>query len=347
MKLTKKIKYSVLGLLGLLSLLLAWGVAIEPYLIDREEEVALIPGLPASWQGKRVALIADFQVGMWMDNTPTIRRIVKQLVEERPAFILIAGDFVYKPDSDPTAEINEVVELVRPLSEAQIPTYAVLGNHDYAKESADDQRSSELQKALEAAGIQVLKNEAVALAPPTTSNNSDRSLSKVEGKQPLYLVGIGAHRPDEDRPIASLQQVPTDAPRLVLMHNPASFAKLPAATAPVAMAGHTHGGQIRIPFTPGWSWMSLIADKPDWSWISEIRGDEVRVSGWIKGYGQPENHLYINRGIGFSKVPIRLNCPPEITLFTLQRPEESTTHRNQNSLRLGLSRVAPKDVETT
>ena len=161
MKLTKKIKYSVLGLLGLLSLLLAWGVAIEPYLIDREEEVALIPGLPASWQGKRVALIADFQVGMWMDNTPTIRRIVKQLVEERPAFILIAGDFVYKPDSDPTAEINEVVELVRPLSEAQIPTYAVLGNHDYAKESADDQRSSELQKALEAAGVRISLAESV------------------------------------------------------------------------------------------------------------------------------------------------------------------------------------------
>ena len=90
------------------------------------------------------------------------------------------------------------------------------------------------------------------------------------------------------------------------MHNPDSFEPLPSGTAPLAMAGHTHGGQVRLPFLPEWSWMTFAKE------------DEVHADGWIDGYGQPGNRLYVNRGIGFSIIPIRINCPPEITLFTLR-----------------------------
>lgn len=71
-------------------------------------------------------------------------------------------------------------------------------------------------------------------------------------------------------------------------------------------------------FLPQWSWMTLIEDRPGWAWLSQIQGDTMRVSGWIPGYGNPGNHLYINRGIGFSHLPIRFNCPPELTILTLQ-----------------------------
>ena len=292
----KKIKYTLLGLLGIVCLLLFWGL-LEPYLIDTEEEVAEIPGLPASWEGQRVALIADWQIGMWMGNTSTIRRIVKQLIEERPAIVLIAGDFIYDPGEDPNEEINKAVEIVRSLPLAGIPTYAVLGNHDYAMKdkqaTPNRQLARQLHEALESVGVQVLQNEAVAIG-------------KTGGNTPLYLAGIGAHWPNNDKPKVALAPVPEDAPRLVMMHNPDSFEALPPNTAPFAVAGHTHGGQIRVPFTP------------EWSWLTFIREDEVHADGWIKGYGQPGNRLYVNRGIGFSIIPIRLNCPPEVTLFTLR-----------------------------
>jgi predicted MPP superfamily phosphohydrolase len=145
--------------------------------------------------------------------------------------------------------------------------------------------------------IRVLQNEAV---PMTSANDNS-----------LYLVGIGPLIPEEARPDAALAQMPVDAPRLVLMHNPDVFGRLPSGAAPLAIAGHTHGGQIRIPFLPRWSWMSLV------------RTDEVHADGWIHDYGAPGNRLYVNRGIGFSKLPIRLNCPPELTIFTL-RPAEDT-----------------------
>jgi uncharacterized protein len=301
-------KYVVLGLVALVGLLLVWGVAVEPYLIDREEQVAPIPELPAAWEGRRVALIADLQVGMWLANTSTIRRIVEQLVRERPAAVLIAGDFVYRSLPDPSRELGTVIDVLRPLPEAGIPTYAVLGNHDYAvdpnKPDVKDERLAEqVRQALEGIGVVVLKNEAIPLPPPTAG---DGATSGAAPGRPLHLVGIGAHLPGEDRPVDAVGRVPAGAPRLVLMHNPASFAPLPAGSAPLAMAGHTHGGQIRVPFTPSWSWMSLVEP------------GEIHAAGSIEGYGQPGNRLYVNRGIGFSVVPIRLFCPPELTVFTLR-----------------------------
>ncbi len=72
------------------------------------------------------------------------------------------------------------------------------------------------------------------------------------------------------------------------------------------MAGHTHGGQIRIPGLPNWSYLSLFESDP------------VHMDGWIEDdFGKPGNHLYVNRGIGFSDYPIRINCPPEVTRFKL------------------------------
>jgi uncharacterized protein len=291
----KPIKYFLLGLLGLIGAILIYGL-IEPYFIDIEAEIAPIPGLTAAWEGRQIAAIADWQVGMWLDNTPTIRRIVAQLIQQRPAAVLIAGDFIYNAGDDPTSEINTAIELVRPLPAAGIPTYAVLGNHDYGMKHKDGNpdvaQAAKLTESLEAAGVQVLENEAVALTNQET---------------PLYLVGIGSHWANNDKPAVALAKVPDKVPRFVMMHHPESFEAFPANTAPVAVAGHTHGGQIRLPFTP------------EWSWLTFVREDKVHVDGWIEGYGSPGNRLYVNRGIGFSIVPIRINCPPEVTLFTLRR----------------------------
>ena len=297
MKLVKRI---FIGVFALALLTLAWGL-LEPYVIDETTPVAALPGLPENWEGQHVAVIADLQVGMWWDNTWTVRRMVSRLVKTPPAAVLIAGDFIYHPDAqgDGSAEIAEAVNLLRPLTKAGIPTYAVLGNHDYAvpTEAAkkDGAVAEALRKALEAAGIRVLQNEAVPLTNSGGSSSAD----------PLYLVGIGSHVADEDRVQVALKGLPQNAARLALMHHPESFKAFPAGAAPVAVSGHTHGGQFRIPFTPSRTWMTFA------------REDEVHADGWIEGYGSPGNRLYVNRGVGFSVVPLRLNCPPELTLLTL------------------------------
>ena len=314
--------WSMRKVIALLALVLAvptiWGAAVEPRLIDERRFDVRLEALPASWEGATVALFADLQVGMWLDNRSTIRRIVSRIVQARPAAALIGGDFVYEPTeeagemeegveeleaedaADARALIGEAVALVRPIADAGIPTYAVPGNHDYAMQWPDSLPlpwiADELEAALEAAGITVLRNEAVPLGSGTAA-----------APDMLYLVGIDAEYPRRAEPRRALAGVPAGAPRLVLMHNPATFLDLPAHTAPVAFAAHSYGGQVCIPFLPRWSWMTLASDEP------------IRADGWIDpSFGAAGNRLYVNRGIGFSLLPIRINCPPELTFLTLR-----------------------------
>lgn len=292
------------AVLALLLLLLLWGVAIEPrFLLDTQEYTAEVTNLPVTWESQRIALLADFQVGMWWDNTGMAADAIERTIEARPALVLIAGDFVYKPDS---AKVREAVDLVRPLVQADLPTYAVLGNHDYSMMKASSEKKAGmaqyLASELEAAGIEVLENEAM----PVERGAAD----------PLYVVGVGSAWAENAHPRDALTRVPEDASRVIFMHNPISFRDLPAHAAPLTLTAHTHGGQIRLPFTRSWSWLDIACDR------------EVIADGWAAdSIGAAGNRAYVNRGLGFSLVPVRIFCRPELTLFTLQRSADTLPER--------------------
>jgi predicted MPP superfamily phosphohydrolase len=289
---TRAAATALLGVLGLAAGSIAWGVVVEPRLIDRRDEVGWVPGLPPEWEGKRLALLADPQVGLRLANIDAVRRAIRLVVRERPALALIAGDFVYNAARHPRRAVAQAVELVRPLVSAGVPTYAVLGNHDYAEEAGGKVSgvAAMVCQALGQVGVRVLHNAAVDLGG-------------------LYLVGIGPYRVGEDRSgeAFAAASLPAAAPRVVLMHNPRSFAGLPSGWAPLALAGHTHGGQIRMPLRPDWNLARLVKPWPRY------------MDGWIDGYGKAGNRLYVNRGLGFSMIPVRIGCPPEVTFFTLRR----------------------------
>lgn len=292
----KFLKYFFLILGSLIILLLAWGL-IEPYFIDETAYTVSLPNLPEDWSGSEIAVISDLQVGMWGDNLPTIRKVVARIVKAEPDVVLILGDFIYHGGSNPTKRIETTVDLLEPLTQANIPVIAVLGNHDYSVTSYQDpqlktERAEQLTTALEEIDIQILENEVVEL--PSTSGAS------------LYIVGSGSHMARRDDPEKALEGLPVEAGRIAIMHNPTTFSSFPADTAPLALAGHTHGGQFRLPFTPAWSW------------ITYFKEEDVHADGWIRDYGARGNRLYVNRGIGFSLIPLRLNCPPELTWITLE-----------------------------
>ena len=290
--------------------LLIWGGAIEPrFLIETNTFQFTLPNLPAQWRGKKVAFIADFQFGMWLGNKEMSRKIIAKIVDEKPDLVLLGGDFIYHPveddseneaseefDEDEHEEVSSLIEeatqIFAPLINAGIPTFAVLGNHDYGMEKQRVLKLSKvaalLRKRLEAVGVKVLHNDSVKLGDE------------------FYLVGIGPGFPEEDDVTKGLQRVPEGASRLVFMHNPQSFKKLPEGSAPLSIAAHTHGGQIRVPFTPHTSWMNFM------------RPYEIAADGWVTKFDSTKNQLYINRGIGFSKFPIRINCRPELTYFILK-----------------------------
>lgn len=274
---------------------LAWGL-LEPYVLDKPQYEVQMPNLPPELDGQRVAVMGDFQIGMWLSNRRTVQRAISAAREARPAAVLLLGDFIYKLAQPDAPQITDVASLVEPLCQDGIPTYAVLGNHDYDLLWPSDEPQYDLAQALVAAlervGVVVLQNEAVAL-PGTNAG--------------LYIVGLGSHYAANDFPELAFSRVPPAAARIVMMHHPASFAKIAPGCAPLAVAGHTHAGQLRLPFAPHWSYLSLLEK------------EVVQAGGWSRSsYGQPGNHLYVNRGIGFNLLPLRFNAPPELTFFSLR-----------------------------
>ncbi|MBE9065443.1 metallophosphoesterase [Leptolyngbya cf. ectocarpi LEGE 11479] len=292
----KTLKYSAIGLASAVGFLAIWGF-IEPRLLNTEIETATIPGLPAVWEGKQIGQISDFQVGLWGDNPGTARKGIARLIEANPAAVLISGDFIYHAMPNPEAEITLAASIVEPLIKAGIPTYAVMGNHDYGMSSKkappNMELAAQMEEALETVGVDVLKNETVAMTLP-------------DSEDPLFLVALGSRWANQADVDQALDGISNERPRVVLMHNPDTYEQLPANSAPLAVAGHTHGGQIRVPGLPQWSWLRFT------------QKDKAYADGWAKGYGAPGNNLYVNPGIGMSIVPIRIFCPPEVTLFTLE-----------------------------
>lgn len=281
-----------LGLAVVLVGLLAYGVLIEPRLIlDEHRADVPLPGLGEELAGTEVAALADLQLGMWFSNEGMVRRAVETVVEEEPDVVLLAGDFVYSTDPTVETQIDTLLDLLDPLVTSGIPTYAVLGNHDYEVEAAD-----ELVTALEGVGIPVLRNEAVAVPGPGR-DPSDR----------LHVVGIGPERPGRVDIDAAMSGVPEAAPRVVLMHNPTTFDELPAGSAPLTVAGHTHCGQVALPGTPDWAYLALTSE------------ERIVAEGWApEDYGAEGNRMFVTCGIGFSVAPIRINAPPQVAFFTLR-----------------------------
>jgi predicted MPP superfamily phosphohydrolase len=277
-----------------------YGTAIEPRIVKTEDQVVTLPQLPPAWEGQQVAVFADLQIGMWWANTDAVRRVVARTVKLHPAFVLIAGDFVYNAELEVNVLMEQVLGLLQPLIDSKIPTYAVLGNHDYELMNEGSRKETQVARrvrhALDSAGIHMMDNRIVAVYAP----GADSATSA-----PLYIVGVGDKWALNDSAVQTLAKVPAGAARIVFMHDPDSYAQIPPDQAPLAVAAHTHAMQIGIPFVSDWLWRHKFSDEGS------------GVAGWIDDYGQPGNRLYVNRGIGFSILPARINAFPELTVFTL------------------------------
>jgi uncharacterized protein len=288
--------------LKVLAAVVVYGTAIEPRFVVREDEPAAIPALPAAWEGKQIAVFADLQVGMWWANRDAARRLVRKVVEIHPAAVLIAGDFVYDADESVDSQMQEVLAILQPILDAHLPTYAVLGNHDYSlmneHSKEENHVADRVRDALDSAGVHMMDNRADTLSLPAADSI---------GRGVFYVVGIGEKWGENDDVSAAFAAVPDSAPRIVFMHDPDSFAHIPAGEAPIAVAAHTHGLQIGIPFVS------------DWLWRHEFSDEGSGVAGWIDHYGEPGNHVYVNRGVGFSIIPARVHATPELTVLTLTR----------------------------
>lgn len=269
-------KRASLALLALLLGVLAWSIGFEPGWLQQRQLRLAAPG----WAGPplTIAVAADFHVGAPHAGLPLLRRVVREINTAHPDIILLPGDFVIHGvlGGQPVAPESIAGELA--LLKAPLGVFAVLGNHDWW---LDGER---VRKALETVGIRVIDNRALPLP-----GAEDR----------LWLAGIGDDMTDHADPAKAFAGVPADAKLLVIMHDPANAPSLPPQTL-VAFAGHTHGGQVRLPFVGALITPGRAPREQAWGWIPD-----VPAATWVTA------------GIGTSILPIRFNCPPETVVLRL------------------------------
>jgi len=220
-------------------------------------------------QGRLIAHLTDLHCD-GEASAARIHQAVDLVNRWRPDLVLLTGDYV-------TWGSENIERVATLLSRIRAPRFATLGNHDhYAGYEA-------MTKALVAAGTTVLDNtSAVATF----------------GAARVRLIGIGdVLTKHQDISKATAGVAADDDVRLVLCHNPSTADGLPPKIADLIVAGHTHGGQIRLAgLTP---------------WIVRWSGANY-VSGF---YDLPAGRLYVNRGWGVVGIPTRLGAPAEIALF--------------------------------
>jgi uncharacterized protein len=243
----------------------------EPYTLDLTRHEVPMPNLPPALDGLRVVHLTDIHRGP-LTPDHTILEAVRRTQELQPDLVVLTGDFVHghHRDAEPLARM---LALLTP----RLGMWACLGNHDYG--SSAEKVTDSLSRL---ARVRVLRNDALQAAPG------------------LWIAGV------EDRlkgfptiaPFAS--RVPEQAACLFLVHEPPGI-DLIEEKPWVALAGHTHGGQIRV----GERALHLPGG---------MEGFPL-YEGW-GSFGKAS--LFVSRGIGNTGFPMRLRCAPELALHTLR-----------------------------
>jgi len=213
-----------------------------------------LANLPEAWRGRKAALISDLHLGH-VRNGSFLRRIVADVLKERPDAIFIAGDLY-----DGTAiDAKRAAEPLRQLT-APHGVYFVAGNHE---QFGDD---SKYLQAVEAAGVRVLSNEKVEAAG-------------------LQIIGVPYRQAARNAHLASiLKGIGVDRERasILLTHAPDHPQVAEAAGVSLQLSGHTHVGQ----FIP-WSWMARRIYRQFVYGLSRIGKMQVFTSSGAGTWGPP------------------------------------------------------------
>ncbi|MGA3171548.1 MAG: metallophosphoesterase [Chthoniobacteraceae bacterium] len=233
-----------------------------------------VPNLPAPFKGKTVAFLADFHHGPFVPLS-YIRKSVDMTMALRPDLIILGGDYPH----DGVQFIDPCVQEVSKLS-APLGVYSVLGNHDHYRGGQPI-----VSAALRAARIPELTNRGLWI--------------EADGAR-FWLCGVDDYWMGKQRLSAALGPATASDAVILLSHNPDYVEKIHDPRVGLVLSGHTHGGQVVLPFMGAPIVPSLYGQK--------------YAQGLVQG---PVTKVFVTRGIGTVTPNIRLNCPPEIVLATL------------------------------
>jgi len=234
-----------------------------------------------------ITVIADLHAGGPNMGIARVRQVIDAAQALGSDLVVILGDYfaTHRFVTERVPHAAWAAELAR--LDCPLGVYAILGNHDWWYDVEG------VRRALRHVHIPVMENDAVLLGEP-----GRKFWLAGLGDMLAYRLGPGDFRGVDDLP-GTLKHVTSDDPVILLAHEPDIFPNVPASVA-LTLAGHTHGGQIRLPLIPPF-------------WVPSEYGARYAY-GHIVERGQ---HMIVSGGLGCSKLPLRLGVPPEIVRITL------------------------------
>ncbi len=265
-------------LLVLLGLLFVYSVKIEPnLLLVRHYQ---LQGEAAGTETIRLAQISDIQIGENY-SMKQLQRVVKKIEKQQPDIILFTGD-LFENYAVCGAEVEAEVTALLGRLEAPLGKYAVWGNRDYGGGAARAYR-----RILDKAGFELLCN-------------SSAQITAAEGKQVL-LCGLDDGLFGAPNDAQFPQQMDGFAYRILLLHEPDLAQRWVQSDFQLILAGHSHGGQVRLPFWAGLRTVLAEQYTRHFYTLNEETGQQ----------------LYVNTGLGTSHLPVRFGVVPEIAVFDI------------------------------
>jgi len=257
----------------------AYGMLVGRSLHEVIETTFRINNLSPELDGFTIALMSDIHSSMHMMK-PEMDQYANVVNSLQCDLILVTGDFV----NSQTEEVYPLAEAFSNLSAAH-GVYGVMGNHDFFTPKPEL-----VAKEVDACGIKLLRNDHVTISKNGAS---------------LYLAGVddvGTPPRAQAAISTALANTPLSIPRLLMVHRPYFLQQASDQNVDLVFSGHTHGGQV------------VLAN-----FGKVVIAPASLASRYVWGkYSIGKTQMYVNRGIGTVGLPIRLNCPPEITKITLR-----------------------------
>lgn len=252
---------------------------IEPILLDIQTHVIAHSLIPAQLDGIRIVQFSDTHLG-FQYTLEQLHSLARKINSLHPDIIIFSGDLMDEPNKYDAAQA--IVPILEGLN-APMGKFSIYGNHDHGG------YGTKLYKTImDTSGFRTLVNESVAV----TRNG-----------QSIYLAGIDdamLGKPDIE---ASATNIPAGAYKILLSHAPDLADAASEFGFHLQLSGHSHGGQIKIPF-----FGALV--KPPYA--------EKYHEGFYIIDGEAPLTLYVNRGLGTTRLPFRFMSKPELTVFTLK-----------------------------
>ncbi|HEY8190054.1 MAG TPA: metallophosphoesterase [Micavibrio sp.] len=262
--------------------------------IEVKRSVIETPNLPSDFGDLRIAIVSDIHAGALDVSLNVVEDLVDKVNQEKADLVLFGGDYtIYGAGHGGSIKVDKK-SLARILSEtrSKYGSYGVMGNHDWEH---GEKEGFEMMQALSDNQIHILENDAASFYVEPDHHK-------------IWISGLGCIAFRRACLKSAFQKVAGSDPVILLTHNPRTFEDYDGRNVALMVAGHTHGGQIRLTGR----FLNLAG-------LPTLRLPRVRNKQFFYGISMhKKGPVIVSQGIGTSKIPLRILCPPQIDIVTLK-----------------------------